>query len=172
MLDRKIQAGPFRDLGLITGVNWSKEVSSFWFLPGIRFSLALPGFNFANLDFTGYIQHSTADKNTQKFSVFDESSSWMLDFNWAYPFKTGNLEWSLEGHIEYIDGRSQVNTFGNAHLSSWILAQPQLRLDLGQALGGKKGKIFTGIEYQYWWNKLGEKGTDDNKVQLLFVWRL
>jgi hypothetical protein len=52
------------------------------------------------------------------------------------------------------------------------LFQPQVRLDLGEVLGNKAGKLFAGIEYQYWKNKLGEKGMDDNTLQMLIVWRL
>ena len=64
-----------------------------------------------------------------------------------------------------------MNSFGTTELESWILFQPQIRLDLGEALGNESGKLFVGIEYQYWKNKLGEKGTDDNTAQLLAVWR-
>jgi hypothetical protein len=51
------------------------------------------------------------------------------------------------------------------------LFQPQLRLDLGELLGTNANQLFVGIEYQYWKNKLGEKGTDDNAAQFLAVWR-
>ena len=46
-----------------------------------------------------------------------------------------------------------------------ILAQPQLRWDIGDDNG-----YFVGIEYQYWRNKLGTD-VDENIVQLLVVWR-
>jgi nucleoside-specific outer membrane channel protein Tsx len=167
----EIGFGPVKDIGLIAGFNWGPEVDSWWFLPGVRLSLDLPGFSFANLDFTAYQHHSYARRNDSDFKILSEGDSWMVDFNWSYPFTIGKTSWSLEGHVEYIDGRTQKNTFGETELSSWILAQPQLRLDLGDLLSGTKEQLFVGIEYQYWHNKLGERGTQDNEAQLLIVWK-
>ena len=52
-----------------------------------------------------------------------------------------------------------------------MLAQPQLRFDLGKALGNAESQLFIGLEYQYWANKQGEDGLDENAVQLLLVWQ-
>ena len=166
----EIKFGPVKDIGIIAGFNFAPEVDSWWTLPGVRFALDLPGFAFANLDVTAYTHHSTGDENASHFTVLDEDDSYMIDFNWAYPFKIGSTSWSFEGHIEYIDGRDQVTNFGSGELESWVLAQPQLRLDVGELMGGKSGRLFVGIEYQYWKNKLGEDGTDDKEAQLLAVW--
>lgn len=167
----EIKFGPVKDIGIIAGFNFAPDVDSYWFLPGIRFALDLPGFAFANLDVTAYIHQGGGSASSPTFTILDESSSFMVDFNWAYPFTIGNTRWSIEGHIEYIDGRTQTNNFGTVELENWILAQPQLRFDIGDALGGKQGRVFIGIEYQYWKNKLGEDGTDDNEAQLLVVWQ-
>ena len=163
--------GPVKDIGIVGGLNFAPEVDSMWVLPGVRFSLDLPGFAFAQIDVTGYIHQGGGSASSPVFTVVDEDSSFMVDFAWAYPFKLGSTSWSIEGHIEYIDGRTQTNNFGTAELESWVLFQPQIRLDLGEALGNKAGRLFVGIEYQYWKNKLGEKGTDDNAAQFLAVWR-
>jgi len=168
-LDLKI--GPVKDFGLIMGFNVAPEVDAWWFLPGVRFALDIPGFAFANLDVTAFLNHSTADSSDTSFKILDEGDSYMVDFNWAYPFNLGSTSWSLEGHVEYIDGRSQRNTFGKTQLKYWVLAQPQLRLDLGKVLGNTPEQLFVGIEYQYWKNKQGEKGLTDNTAQLLLVWR-
>ena len=166
----EIKFGPVKDIGVIAGFNWAPEVDSWWFLPGVRFDLDLPGFAFAHLDITAYQHQSGGSADSAAFTVIDEDNSYMIDFNWAYPFKIGSTSWSLEGHIEYIDGRDQVTNFGSGELESHILAQPQLRFDLGEAMGNEAGNLFVGIEYQYWKNKLGEDGTDENEVQLLAVW--
>jgi len=163
--------GLIKDIGIVGGVNFAPEVDSMWVLPGVRFSLDLPGFAFAQIDVTGYIHQGGGSASSPVFTVIDEDSSFMVDFAWAYPFKIGTTSWSVEGHLEYIDGRQQTNNFGSTALESWILFQPQIRLDLGEVLGNKAGKLFVGIEYQYWKNKLGEKGTDDNAAQFLAVWR-
>lgn len=164
--------GPVKDIGIVGGLNFAPDVDSMWVLPGVRFSLDLPGFAFAQVDVTGYIHQGggTGDFTTP-FTVIDEDSSFMVDFAWAYPFKLGSTSWSIEGHLEYIDGRTQTNNFGTTELESWILFQPQIRMDLGEALGNKANHLFIGVEYQYWKNKLGEKGTDDNTLQFLAVWR-
>ncbi|WOH36006.1 outer membrane protein OmpK [Thalassotalea fonticola] len=163
--------GPVKDIGIVAGANFAPEVDSMWVLPGVRFSLDLPGFAFAQIDVTSYIHQGGGSASSQVFTVVDEDSSFMVDFAWAYPFKIGSTSWSIEGHLEYIDGRQQTNNFGTTELESWILFQPQIRLDLGEVLGNKAGQLFVGIEYQYWQNKLGEDGTDDNAAQFLAVWR-
>ena len=168
---KKIAFGPIKDIGIVAGFNFAPEVDSMWVLPGVRFSLDLPGFAFAQIDVTGYIHQGGGSANSPVFTVVDEDSSFMIDFSWAYPFKIGSTSWSIEGHLEYIDARQQTNNFGTTELESWILFQPQVRLDIGEVLGNKAGQMFVGIEYQYFKNKLGEKGTDDNAVQFLAVWR-
>lgn len=163
--------GVVKDIGIVAGFNFAPEVDSNWFLPGVRFSLDLPGFAFAQIALTSYIHQGGGSADSSAFTVVDEETSYMVDFSWDYPFKLGDASWNITGHLEYIDGRERTSSFGTSELSSWILFQPQVRLDAGELLGAKAGRLFVGIEYQYWKNKLGEKGTDDNAVQLLGVWR-
>jgi len=168
---KDLSFGLVKDIGIVGGLNFAPEVDSMWVLPGVRFSLDLPGFAFAQIDVTGYIHQGGGSATSPIFTVVDEDSSFMVDFAWAYPFKLGSTSWTIEGHLEYIDGRQQTNNFGTTELESWILFQPQIRMDLGEALGNKAGQLFVGVEYQYFKNKLGEKGTDDNTAQFLAVWR-
>jgi len=168
---KDLSFGPVKDIGLVAGFNYAPEVDSSWVLPGVRLALDLPGFAFAQFDITAFIHASGADEQSGGFGVVDEDTSFMVDFSWALPFKLGSTNWSFEGHAEYIDGRTQVNTFGTTELESWILIQPQVRLDVGELIGAPSNRLFAGIEYQYWKNKLGAKGIDDNTVQFLAVWR-
>lgn len=168
---KNLSFGPVKDIGVVAGLNFAPEVNSAWVLPGVRFALDLPGFAFAQIDVTGYVHQGGGSADSSVFTIVDEDSSFMIDFSWAYPFKIGATSWSIEGHLEYIDGRTQTNNFGSTELESWILFQPQVRLDLGEVLGQKAQRLFVGIEYQYWKNKLGTKGADDNAAQLLAVWR-
>ena len=164
--------GMVKDVGLIAGFNFASDVDSTWFLPGVRLALDIPGFAFANLDMTAYNHVAGGDKSDGVFTVVDETSSYMLDFNWAYPFKMAGGSWSLEGHAEYIAGRDVINSDGSkgTPVEDWILMQPQLRFDLGEALGNDAGNFFVGIEYQYWKNKLGVKDQNESTVQLQTVW--
>jgi hypothetical protein len=92
----------------------------------------------------------------------------MIDINWAYPINIGSQKFSFEGPAVYIDGRD--NEFGGK-VHSWILAQPQFRWDVGNALLDSPDKLFIGTELQYWNNKLGDKDTDEFAAQALAVWR-
>lgn len=168
---KALKLGPVKDIGLIAGFNFAPEVDSLWYLPGVRLALDLPGFAFANLDTTAYIHEGDG-------FIRDEDDGYMVDFNWGYPFKIGNLSFSFEGHIEYIDRDGQTldifedgSVIVDTELDSWVLAQPQLRLDLGEQLYGTLNELFIGIEYQYWNNKLGDSDTDESAVQALVVWR-
>ncbi len=175
MTGNDLSFGPVKDIGLVAGFNYAPEVDSTWVLPGVTFALDLPGFAFATLNTSAYIHVSGAeDTPANGFGVVDEDTSFMVDFAWAYPFKIGSTSWSIEGHLEYIQGRDQYHTFSfgtPTELESWILFQPQVRLDVGELIGTPSNRLFAGIEYQYWKNKLGAKGVDDNTVQFLAVWR-
>ncbi|RDE23071.1 nucleoside-binding protein [Motiliproteus coralliicola] len=163
---KDLSVGPIRDFGLVTGLNFAADANVLKYLPGVRLSLDLPGFAFANLDVTAYIDDSDG---VASGGAPAEDDSYMVDFSWAYPFKIGSTSWSVEGHAEYIGSRD--NEFGDK-VSHHILAQPQLRLDLGEQLFDRAGQLFVGIEYQYWNNKLGDSKTDESVVQALLVWRL
>ena len=157
--------GLVRDIGLIAGLNFAPGADNIWALPGVRVALDLPGFAFANLDITGYNNITTASDADK------EDSSYMVNLSWALPFQLGETSWSLEGHAEYIAARDVVSSSGDkAEKEAWILAQPQLRFDMGEALGGEAGNFFVGLEYQYWQNKQGNKDVDESTVQLLTVW--
>jgi len=157
--------GILRDIGLLQGLNYAGDPNVFKYLPGIRFSWNIPGFAFLNTDFMAYLDYSEGIKSGGAPS---ESDSWMVDINWAYPFELAGQKFSIEGHAEYIDGRHNELGFD---VEDWILAQPQFRWDIGNALFGEADQFFVGIEYQYWMNKLGDKRTDESAVQALGVWR-
>lgn len=164
----ELELGFLKDIALIAGFNFASEVDTFYYLPGVRFDLNVPGFAFAHLDITAYIPDGSKNVGVG----IQEGDSFMVDFNWAYPFKIANTSWSLEGHIEYIDGADQeIGGVKIADRESWILAQPQLRLDLGEIILSEANQLFIGVEYQYWRNKLGDKETDESAPQFLAVWR-
>ena len=146
---KKVGGGIIKDIGIILGFNWAADANVKKYLPGVRLSLDLPGFAFANLDITAYIDDS---EGVSSGGAPSEDNSFMVDFNWARPFKIGESSFSIEGHIEYIGSRT--NEFGGK-VESWILAQPQFRWNANDY-------VSVGIEYQYWPNKLG----DDTDIQL------
>ena len=155
---KPVGRGFVKDVGIILGFNWAAEAKVKKYLPGVRLSLDLPGFAFANLDITAYLDDS---EGVASGGAPSEDNSFMIDFNWARPFKIGDSNFSIEGHIEYIGERD--NEFGG-QVESWILAQPQFRWY-------PRDNIALGIEYQFWQNKLGDAATDESAVQALFVWK-
>lgn len=174
LLGKNIALGPVTDLGLIAGFNFAAEADTLYYLPGVRLSLDIPGFAFANLDVMAYLQNGSGNAGAD-IRVSDDDS-FIVDFNWAYPFTVGASRWSLEGHIEYIRGADQELRIAGVGVTqgkrqSWILAQPQLRLDLGELIGAAPDRFFVGLEYQFWQNKLGDGDSDESVVQLLAAWR-
>lgn len=162
---KPVGIGPAKDIGLLAGINKGGDPKVLKYLPGVRLSWDAPGFLFLNTDFTAYIDRSAG---VAKGGAPSESDSYMFDVNWAYPFTIGKHSFSIEGHAEYIGKRS--NQFG-APVSAWILAQPQFRWDLGKALDEKPNRLFVGMEYQYWRNKLGDRNAIESRPQILAVWR-
>lgn len=159
--------GLVKDTGFIAGLNWSTDLRLRKYLPGVRFALNIPKFDFANLDVTAYIDDSDGVANG---GVPAQDDSFMIDFNWGLPFSVGKQKFRLDGHIEYIGERD--DEFGNT--VSWhILAQPEFRYDLGNGLWGeaKANRLFVGMELQVWINKLGDKTTDEFAPMALVVWR-
>lgn len=156
-------AGPLKDVGVLLGVNAAGDANTLKYLPGMRLAWDVPGFTFLNTDLTAYIDDSdVAPAN-------EEGDSYMIDVNWAYPFHLGEQSFSVEGHAEYIGARDYQNRSGES--KAWFLTQPQVRWDAGKTLFDAEDRVFVGIEYQYWNNKLGTN-TDETAVQALAVWRL
>ncbi len=161
----KVGFGAIKDIGIIMGFNWAADADVTKYLPGVRFAWDVSGFDFLNIDLAAYIDDSDG---IAEGGVPAEDDSFIIDVNWAYPFNIGEQSFSIVGHIEYIDSRT--NELGNK-VDGWLLAQPQFRWDMGQMLIGEKDKMFLGLEFQYWRNKLGDAATDENTAQFLFVFR-
>jgi len=168
ILKAKYGDGVLRDIGLIAGVNYGMDPGVLKFLPGVRFAWNIPGFAFLNTDVTAYLDASEGVDGGE-FNAPKETDSWMLDVNFASkPLQIGDQYFNVEGHVEHIGKRH--NEFGE-RVHGHILGQPQVRWDAGNAMFGKRDKLFLGIEYQFWFNKLGEEDVDEHAVQALAVWR-
>ena len=155
---RKIGAGIVSDVGVILGFNWARKPGVKKYLPGLRLSLDLDGFTFANLTCAAFIDDN---EGASSGGAPGETDSFMIDFSFMRPFTIGEASFSIQGHVEYTAGRK--NEFGGT-VEPWILAQPQLRWNAHE-------RFALGIEYQFWMNKLGDGPTDESVVQTLFVWK-
>ena len=157
MSGRPMAFGPVSDIGLIGGGNWSADANVRKYAAGIRLALDLDGFAFANLDVMALMDRS---EGMASGGAPSEDDTVLVDFNFARPFKVGEGDFSIEGHVEYVAERT--NELGG-EVEAWILAQPQLQWHMNE-------RIAVGVEYQFWMNKLGDSSTDESAVQALLVW--
>ena len=161
---RDLATGVFSDLGLIGGVAAGGDPNFMQWISGVRVSWRLPGFVFLNTDMMAGVDRSGG---LDSGGAPKAGNRLIVDVNGLLPFNVGSQALSISGHVEYVGSTS--DELGN-DVNSWILAQPQLRWDVGQAFGGSANGLFAGIEYQYWRNKLGTD-SDEGMVQLLVVWQ-
>lgn len=157
--------GALRSIGPIGGVNWGAQAKVLKFTPGFRLALNLPGFAFANIDYTFVVDRSSGIEGG---GAPKTGNSHIVDFNWALPFSVGSASFSLEGHGEWQSGRD-VETGERAPY--WVLLQPQLRWDLGKSVSGSEGRVFVGTEFHVWLNKFGADDADEVIPQMLAVFR-
>ena len=145
------------DVGVLLGINMGADAKVRKYLSGVRLSLDLPGFSFANLDFMAYLDDS---EGAASGGAPKEDDAFHVDFNFAVPLTLGSFRFSIEGHLEYLGSRK--NEFGGRQ-ASWVLFQPQFRWRVNDYLS-------LGFEYQLWRNKLGDRLTDETALQALLVW--
>lgn len=158
ILDTDVSFTIFKDFGITGGVNLGENMDSpqsgyrAW-LYGLTVDFDLPGFDYFNVDFLRQRITETEDIGT----------SWQITPVWKLPFQIAGTHWTFEGFADFIGKKGH-------HAARQALAQPQLRLDVGDFFGNTD-HLFLGIEYQYWHNKYGIKGLHDNVPQALLVWR-
>lgn len=162
---RNLATGPFRDFGLTAGVNLGVKDSQLRprpkvYLAGFTVDFAVPR-GFFNVDVLGYWDHGCFGGIN---SCPDYRASYQVTPAWSLPFSLGPVEAEFAGFIDFIGARG-------AGTVRQVLSQPQLRFDIGKALLGEKGRLYAGIEYQYWRNKFGNRGVDEHHPQLLLAWK-
>ena len=159
----EISFGPVKDVMLTGGLNWGAQARLAKFTPGIKFSLDLPGFAFANLDFNYLVDFSggLASGGAPK-----TDGIWNVDFNWARPLQIGEGSFSIEGHGEW---QSPTGNETGEDQPYQVLLQPQIRYDIGKAMWGADNRVLVGTELQVWINKFGVDGANEFLPQLLVV---
>ncbi len=148
--------GLIKDLNITVGGNLGQNFDlpkpgTRAFLYGVTLDFNLPGFKLFTVDFLQHVQ----------FDPSPNGASWQITPVWNLPFEVAGLHFSLQGFTDFI-GAKHANYVSN------ILAQPQLRLDIGE-FWGRAEQLYIGIEYQYWHNKYGIKGLHEEVAQALLV---
>jgi nucleoside-specific outer membrane channel protein Tsx len=146
--------GAIADVGLTAGFNAAGDAKVLKYLPGVKVNWQAPGFSFLSTLVTAYIDDN---EGVARGGAPIETNSWMLDVAWGYPFSIGSQKFNITGHVEYIAERE--NEFGE-DVKAWILAQPIITWDLGNAISMKENTLLLGLEWQYWHNKLGTDTTE------------
>ncbi len=119
------------------------------YLFGVGANLNIASANFFNVTFF-----------TRKNDLSDDSNS-QVTLVWSFPV-TGSI---------VFDGFADLATsHGSASAQQNITSQ--LKYDVGQHLGVKKGHLYAGIEYVYWNNKFGIDGITESNVNFLVKWHL
>lgn len=158
MTGKSLSYGIFKDFNVEGGVNLGENLNSNRsgtrvMLYGAAVEFNLPGFKLFNIEF---LRHTI-------FEPVDTGSSWQITPIWKFPFTIAGTHWSLEGFADFIGTK-------NSNYASNVLAQPQIRLDIGD-FWGMPDHLFLGIEYQYWYNKYGIKGLTESLPQSLILWK-
>ena len=131
------------------------------YLLGPAVDLAIPGFDRFALN----TYYRKPDGITGK-----PSGQWQITPTWAMTFPVGKSDILFDGYIDWVVNDKKN---GNTELKKNFHFNPQVKYDLGKALDYTPGKLYVGIEYDYWSNKYGIEDTDafntDNNVTNFIV---
>jgi nucleoside-specific outer membrane channel protein Tsx len=142
-------------LDLQFGLNQGTDFSVA--LVGPRVSFNVPGFQVLSLALTTY---------TNFDDPFDRSldTTYQATVVWSAPFDLGSQKFQFQGFLDVIGDQG-------SGVDNQVLFSPQIRWDLGYAMGRPAGKIHLGIEYSHWDNKFGITGVDENSVSAFLGFR-
>ena len=158
IFDQKIEFGPIKDVLLAMTYEFG-EGDNESYLIGPGFDLAIPGFDFFQLNFY----------NRQTEGPRAGDNVWQITPVWAYTIPVGKSDILIDGFIDWVVDNDQ-NSKGTYHANLHI--NPQIKYDLGKALNFGEKQLYVGIEYDYWKNKYGINDshyfdTDQNTASLL-----
>lgn len=146
IFETDLSVGPITDwLAAFTYEHGEGNVESY--LYGIGTDWQVPYFSYLQLN----LYRRDADNNN--------SSGWQLTPVWRMDMPIGSSNIVFDGYIDWVFASDNDNGYQeNFHFN------PQIKYDLGQLLAGKKfeNHLMVGIEYDYWRDKYGVKGVDQN----------
>lgn len=156
-----LKTAVLKDVSVTLGVNTGEKSTGAnprVLLAGLTLNLDVPQFSFFDVGVNAYVDRS--EFKGQPATC--QGDGVQITPAWQLPFHIGRLSMSFEGFVDY------TSAYGGcvAH----TLSQPQLRVDIGDLFGTPK-KLYAGIEYQYWQNKFGIQGLNDEAPQALLVWK-
>lgn len=151
----------FGDVGFVKAVDFAVGLNQGTdltiALAGPRFSFNLRGFRVLTLGIYGY-------KNITDPFGRDLKTTAQATLIWDLPFELFDQKFQFKGFTDFIG--SQGSGFANQ-----VVFSPQIRWDVGHALGGKENKVQLGIEYTHFRNKFGNKGVNEDAVSVFAAFK-
>ncbi|MCQ4324351.1 hypothetical protein CXK94_14660 [Stutzerimonas stutzeri] len=153
--------GPVKDV-LISATYERGEGRNRNYLLGPAVDLAIPGFDRFALN----TYYREPDGITGK-----PGGQWQLTPTWAITIPVGKSDILFDGYIDWVVNDAGSKSKGN-YLAKNFHFNPQVKYDLGKALDYTPGKLYVGIEYDYWTNKYGIEdssafNTDNNVTNFI-----
>lgn len=139
--------GVIGDVSAAVAINAGSDFRAY--LAGVTVHFNAPGFTFLALDVMVYDDRSR------------DGTTYILTPSWDLPFTLGRARLRFRGFADLIGPE--------AGSSRHLLTQPQLLVDVG-AIWGSEGRLWAGVEYQYWWNKYGIDGVREALPQVMVMW--
>ncbi len=132
------------------------------YLLGPAVDLRVPGFD----RFAIHTYYRKPDGATGK-----PSGQWQITPTWAMTIPVGKSDILFDGYIDWVVNDAGSKARGN-YLAKNFHFNPQVKYDLGKALDHEAGRLYVGIEYDYWSNKYGIEdssvfNTDNNVVNFI-----
>lgn len=144
---QKLAFGPIKDVLIST--TWESnndDFSSFDnFLYGLGFDLAVPYFQYANVNF-----YRANNENT--------SDDYQMTIAYALPFKVSNEDFLVDGFLDWSTGEKD-----HASELNWTT---QYKWNVGKHISPDT-RLYLGVEHSVWNNKFGMKNRDENNVSAL-----
>ncbi|ENX19463.1 outer membrane protein OmpK [Acinetobacter vivianii] len=144
---QKLAFGPIKDVLIST--TWESnndDFSSFDnFLYGVGFDLAVPYFQYANVNF-----YRANNENT--------SDDYQMTIAYALPFKVSNEDFLVDGFLDWSTGEKD-----HASELNWTT---QYKWNVGKHISPDT-RLYLGVEHSVWNNKFGMKNRDENNVSAL-----
>lgn len=141
---KKLEVGPIKDI--LVATTWEGGEGFNNYLYGIGFDLAIPYFQYAQLNFYKADNYKNTDDDYQ------------MTFAYGVPFKVASEDFLVDGFLDW-------STAEDDHASelNWTT---QWKWNVGNHISPNT-KLYLGIEYSVWNNKYGIKGLDQNDVSAL-----
>ena len=141
---QKLEFGPIKDVLIATTWEGGEGLNNY--LYGIGVDLAIPYFQFAQLNF----YKADNDKKTD--------DDYQMTFAYGVPFKLGSEDFLVDGFLDWStaedDHKSELN---------WT---SQWKWNVGKHISPDT-RLYVGIEYSVWHNKYGINDKDENNVSAL-----